>query len=159
MPFRVAITVNRSLDTPAPFDRVFGLLADVARSGSFFPKVEALTQLGGGRWKWEMERIGVGNHTLQQSVYACCYVPDRDKGTIVWTPVNGIGNAVVEGSWTVKPQHNGCNAVLFSKGSLEVNLPAFLEFLLIPIIRMEFERLVDQYVSNIERELSLPGNR
>jgi len=159
MPFTTDITVNRSFSTSAPFDRVFDLLADVARSGSFFPGVEMLTPLGEGRWKWELERIGIGDYTLQQSVYACRYVPDRNRGTVVWTPVEGTGNAVVEGSWTVETGEKGCRAELYSKGSLEVNLPGFLEFLLAPIIRLEFERLADQYVSNIEQELSRPSDR
>ena len=156
MPFSVTVTVNRSFRTTAPFETVFGLLADVQRSGSFFPNVEALTALGDGQWKWELERIGIGEYTLQQSVYASRYESDRKKGTVVWTPVGGIGNAVVGGSWTVVPGETGSEAALYSKGTLEVNLPGFLEILLAPLIRLEFERLVDRYVENLEQELSRP---
>lgn len=154
MSFTVTININRTLKTAASLEKVFELLSNVARSGSFFPKVEKLIDLGNNTWRWEMERIGIGEHTLQQSIYACKYTSDKDRQTVAWTPVEGIGNAIVEGKWDVTPMHEGCKATLQSKGIITVSLPGFLDFLLSPLIRMEFESIVDQYIANLEKEFT-----
>ena len=117
-----------------------------------------MVDLGNNIWRWEMERIGIGEHTLQQSIYACKYISDKNRQTVTWTPVEGIGNAIVNGKWKITPTQEGCKAVLQSNAVITVNLPGFLEIILSPLIRMEFENLVDQYVANLKKEFEQSEN-
>lgn len=154
MSFTVTINISRTFNTAASFEKVFELLSDVAVSGSCFPKVEKLTSLGGNIWKWEMERIGFGEHVLQQTIYACKYVSDKEGKTVTWSPVEGVGNAVVEGKWEILPIQEESKIELQTRGMLRVGMPGFLEFFLSPLITLEFERLVDQYIANLKKELA-----
>ncbi len=152
MSFTVTINIRRTFNTAASFEKVFELLSDVAKSGAFFPKTEKIVDLGNNIWRWEMERIGIGDYTLQQSIYACKYISDKDQQTVTWIPVEGIGNAIVDGKWEIMPMRKGCKVVLQSSGALTVSMAGFLEFFLSPLIRMEFEGIVDQYVANLKKE-------
>ncbi len=158
MSFTVTINIYRTFNSAASLEKIFDLLADVAKSGSFFPKVEQLVNLGNDIWRWEMERIGIGEHTLQQSIYACKYNADKERKTVTWTPVEKIGNAIVSGKWEIMPMQERCKVVLHSSGIITVDLPGFLDFLLSPLIRLEFKSLVDQYIANLKQEFEQPGN-
>ncbi len=159
MSFTVTINISKNLETEASSEEVFELLSDVAKSGSFFPKVEKLVDLGGNTWRWEMERIGIGEHTLQQSIYACKYNACKERKTVTWIPVEEIGNATVSGKWAIMPTRYGSKATLQSLGTLTVNMPGFLELLLSPLIRFEFENLVDRYITNLAEEFEQHANR
>lgn len=53
--------------------------------------------LGAGVYRWEMQKVGTAQVNLQ-TVHASKYRSDKAKGTVTWTPVEGIGNALVGGS-------------------------------------------------------------
>ncbi len=149
MSFTVTIDVSRQFDSPALPDKVFELLADVPRSASHFPDVEKLEELGGNAFKWVMEKIGIGDYTLQQTIYACTYRSYPETMRVEWTPVDGIGNAAVEGSWALTPSAAGTKVQLDTKGRLQVDLPGFLQFLLSPLIEMAFAQKIDHYIQNL----------
>lgn len=153
MSFTVSITVSRRFDTPALPDKAFELLADVPRSASHFPDVERLEDLGGNAFQWTMEKIGIGEYTLQQTVYACAYRSDREKMRVDWTPVDGVGNARVEGGWQLSPSAAGTRVQLETRGQLQVDLPGFLQFLLAPLIEIAFAQKIDRYISNLAETL------
>ena len=153
MSFTVSISVSRHFDSPALPDEVFELLADVPRSASCFPDVERLDDMGGSAFRWTMEKIGIGEYTLQQTIYACTYRDDREKLRVVWTPVEGVGNARVEGGWTLTPAAAGTRVQLDTKGQLQVDFPGFLQFLLSPLIEMAFTQKIDQYIANLAEKL------
>src|SRR5690242_503627 len=100
MSVSVPIELGYEFEVRAGFDEVFALLSDVPRSVSHFPKVDKLTDLGDGVYKWEMQKVGTAQVHLQ-TVYASKYASDKGKGTVTWTPVKGIGNALVGGSWKI----------------------------------------------------------
>lgn len=153
MSFSVAISVSRTFDTPAPARAVFDFLSDVRRSASHFPEVERLDDLGGNAFRWTMEKIAIGDHTLQQTEYACAYRSDQATMRVDWTPVEGIGNAVVEGGWTIAPSADGTRVRLDTKGRLQVDLPGFLQFLLSPLIEIAFTQKIDRYIANLAEAL------
>jgi carbon monoxide dehydrogenase subunit G len=153
MSFTVTISVSRHFDSPALPGVVFDLLSDVQRSASYFPDVERIDDLGDNTFHWTMEKIGIGEYTLQQTLYACTYRSDRQKMKVVWTPVEGVGNALVEGGWTLSPAAAGTRVQLDTKGRLEVDLPGFLQFLLSPLIEMAFAQKIDRYIANISETL------
>ncbi|MBP8130496.1 MAG: SRPBCC family protein [Candidatus Hydrogenedentes bacterium] len=151
MAFQVDFEIERAFETACPFDRVFDVLSDVPRSVSHFPKVESLVELGGERYRWEMEKIGLDRYHIQ-TVYACKYVSDRDKGSVKWTPVKGEGNAEVSGKWTIKTLDDARTRVkLETKGTMSLPLPSLVRIVVAPVVRAEFTRLIDQYLQNLGR--------
>jgi len=110
------MTVNVNIDLGYEFEvkagakDVFDVLADVPTSASYFPKVDKLVDLGDGAYRWEMAKIGIAQINLQ-TIYASRYVSNRAKGTVVWTPVKGEGNALVSGSWKMTDKKSSTRIV------------------------------------------------
>ena len=151
MAITVSIELNRELDLPAGYDEVFDLLADVPKSASHFPKVHKLVDLGDNTYRWEMEKVGVDKHAIQ-SIYACKYYPDKENGKITWEPVKGEGNGVVKGSWTLKAKDDNTTSVKFqTSAELTVPLPSLLKLAISPVIKHEFNSLVDTYMINLKK--------
>lgn len=148
MAVTVEIDLAYEFEVKAKADEVFGLLADVPRSVSHFPKVHKLTDLGEGTYKWEMEKVGTAQVNLQ-TVYACKYVANAGKGTVTWTPVKGVGNAQVSGGWTVKDLKKSTGVTLAIHGIMEVPLPGLMKMVVVPVVESEFEKLVDKYIANL----------
>ncbi|MDC0663725.1 SRPBCC family protein [Marinobacter sp. SS21] len=151
MAITVSIELSRDFEISAAYGDVFELLADVPRSAGYFPKVDKLVDLGDNAYRWEMEKIGVDKHAIQ-SVYACTYSADRDAGTIFWKPVKGEGNGVVQGEWSI--QANGDNATTLkfkTSAELTLPLPGLLKLAISPVIKHEFNSLVDTYVANLKK--------
>jgi carbon monoxide dehydrogenase subunit G len=148
----VSITVNVELgyefDVKASFKEVFDVLADVPTSASFYPGVDKLIDLGGGAYRWEMAKIGLAQVNLQ-TVYASTYVSDRSKGTVVWTPVAGEGNAQVSGNWKITDKKKSTHVVLNIEGVLTIPLPALMKIVVAPLVEAEFEKMTEHYIDNL----------
>lgn len=153
MAVTVAIELSREIEIAGSYDEVFDLLADVPRSVSYFPKVENLEDLGDNAYRWEMEKVGVDKHSIK-TVYACKYYPDRENRKITWEPVKGEGNGTVKGSWTLTPKGDKNTAVKFqTSAELTVPLPGMLKLAVSPVIKHEFNGLVDTYMKNLSKAL------
>ncbi len=148
MAIAVDIDLGYEFAVKAAFKDVFDVLSDVPTSVSFFPKVQQLVDLGGGVYRWEMEKVGTAQVNIQ-TVYASKYVSNRSKGTVVWTPVKGEGNALVGGSWTITEQKKGTALVLKTAGTVQVPLPALMKMVVAPVVKGEFEKLVEKYIDNL----------
>jgi carbon monoxide dehydrogenase subunit G len=150
----MAVTVNINLgyefDVKAKASDVLEVLSDVPTSASHFPKVDKLTDLGGGAYRWEMEKIGIASINLQ-TIYASKYTTNKTKGTVTWTPVKGEGNALVSGSWTVKDNKKSTNIVLEIQGELTLPLPGLMKMVAGPVAEAEFEKMVEQYIENLTK--------
>lgn len=154
MAIRIAIEINRTFDVQSDLDTVFDLLADVPKSASFFPKLHKLEPLGDNAYRWEMEKIGVDKHSIQ-TVYACRYHADKAANEVSWTPVEGEGNGVVSGKWQLKAKGPGDTHLVFkTEAALSLPLPSLLKLAVSPIVKHEFNSLVDQYVRNLQRHFS-----
>ncbi|MBD3657380.1 MULTISPECIES: SRPBCC family protein [Marinobacter] len=151
MAITVSIELNRDIEIPGSYDEVFELLADVPRSASHFPKVDKLIDLGDNVYRWEMEKVGVDKHAIQ-SVYACRYAADKDAGKITWEPVRGEGNGVVKGAWVLRANGDNATSVKFqTSAELTVPLPGLLKLAISPVIKHEFNSLVDTYMNNLKK--------
>ena len=148
MAITVSIDLGFEFDVRAKATEVFAVLSDVPTSASHFPKLDKLTDLGDGAYRWEMEKIGVGSVNLQ-TVYASKYVANKTKGTVVWTPVEGEGNALVSGSWKIKDNKKSTNLVLQIQGELNLPLPGLMKMMVAPVVEAEFEKMVEQYIANL----------
>lgn len=131
---------------------VFAVLSDVPESVSHFPKVEQLVDLGGGTWRWEMEKVGTAQVNIQ-AVYASKYTSKFDAakgtGTVKWTPVKGEGNALVGGHWKITGQGKTTALELAIEGTVDVPLPGLMKMVVAPVVEAEFEKLVDKYIANL----------
>ncbi len=149
MAISVDIDLGYEFTVKAKAADVFAVLSDVPTSVSHFPKVDKLSDLGDGVYKWEMEKVGTAQVNIQ-TVYASKYVSDKAKGTVKWTPVKDIGNAQVGGSWKVTDNKGKSTAIeLKIKGTVDVPLPGLMKMVVGPVVEGEFEKLVDKYIANL----------
>ena len=148
MAVTVHIDLGYEFDVKAKASEVFEVLSDVPESVSHFPKVEQLTDMGDGVYKWEMEKVGTAQVNIQ-TVYASKYVSNKAKGTIVWTPVRGIGNALVGGHWKIKDNKKSTGIELKIAGEITLPLPGLMKMIVEPVVESEFEKLVDKYIASL----------
>lgn len=148
MAITVDIDLGYEFTVKAPIKEVFDLVSDVPKSASHFPKVDKLTDLGQGVYRWEMQKVGTQQVNIQ-TVYASKYVADRKKGSVVWTPVKGEGNALVSGSWKLAETKKGTAVEFKVFGTVDVALPGLMKMVVVPIVAGEFEKLVEKYIDNL----------
>ena len=112
MTITVPFDLAYEFEVNAPYGEVFSVLADVPTSASHFPKLARLVDLGDDTYRWEMDKVGTDSIHLQ-TIYASHYVADKKKGSVVWTPLAGVGNAQVAAagrSATRRPTPTWCCA-------------------------------------------------
>jgi len=148
MTVTVEIDLGYEFAVKAAFKEVWDLLSDVPASVSYFPKVDELTDLGAGVYRWEMEKVGTAQVHIQ-TVYASKYVSNKAKGTVVWTPVKGEGNAVVGGSWKIIDRKTHTALEFKVNGTVDVPLPGLMKMVVGPVVKGEFEKLVEKYIDNL----------
>jgi carbon monoxide dehydrogenase subunit G len=151
MTINVHIDLGYEFEVKASAKEVFDLVSDVPTSASFFPKVEKLVDLGGGGYRWEMEKIGLPQINLQ-TVYASKYVSNRAKGTVVWTPIPGEGNALVSGSWKITDKKKSTHIVLKITGDLTIPLLGLMKIVVAPLVEAEFEKMIEHYIANLTKQ-------
>ena len=74
---------------------------------------------------------------------------NKAKGTVVWTPVEGEGNALVGGSWKITDNKKSTAVELKLSGVVTVALPSLMKMVVAPIVEGEFEKLVEKYIDNL----------
>ena len=148
MAVTVSIDLGYEFEVKAKAAEVFEVLSDVPTSVSHFPKVDKLTDMGDGVYKWEMEKVGTAQVNIQ-TVYASKYTSNKAKGTVVWKPVPGVGNALVGGSWNITDNKKSTALELKIKGEITLPLPGLMKMVVAPVVEGEFEKLVDKYIANL----------
>jgi carbon monoxide dehydrogenase subunit G len=148
MAITVPFDLSYEFEVKASAAEVFAVLADVPTSASHFPKVDKLVHLGGNRYRWELQTVGTGQVHIQ-TIYASTYVADRKKLTVRWTPVVGVGNAQISGSWTLTDKKTSTRILLHIQGEISVPLPGLMRMLVVPVVTGENEKLVEQYIANL----------
>ena len=152
MSVRVKIELGYEFEVRAKFEEVFAVLSDVPRSVSHFPKVDRLTDLGDGVYKLEMKKVGTEQVNIQ-TVYASKYTSNKAKGLVTWTPVKGVGNALVGGSWKITDtKGRSTNCVLNVEGTVDVPLPGLMKPVVKPVVENEFEKAIEKYIDNLIKE-------
>jgi carbon monoxide dehydrogenase subunit G len=150
MAITVSIDLGYEFAVKANYQTVFDTLADVPTSASFFPKVNKLVDLGDGSYRWEMAKIGLAQVNLQ-TIYASKYVSDKAKGSVIWTPIKGEGNALVSGSWKIVDKKKSTHLTFKSQGELTLPLPGLMKMVVAPVVEAEFEKMVEQYIDNLTK--------
>lgn len=149
MSITIAIEIQREFTLAGEYDEVFELLADVPRSVSYFPKVQELKDLGDNTYRWEMEKVGVDKYSIQ-TVYACRYETDRERGVIEWSPVQGEGNGLVGGRWELRDAGGETALAFQTEGELTLPLPKMMKMAISPVVKHEFNGMVDTYIDNLK---------
>ncbi len=145
----VSMDIGYEFDVKASAKEVFDVLADVPVSASFYPRVQELVDVGSGAYRWEMEKIGVGQVTLQ-TIYTSRYVANKARGTVTWTPVPGDeDNAQVSGSWKISDKKTHTHVVLQVQAEVVLPVPALMKVVVTPVVTAEFEQLTEQYIDNL----------
>ena len=148
MTVTVDIDLGYEFAVKAAFKDVFDVVSNVPLSAGFFPKVDQLVDLGKNTYRWEMAKVGAAQINLQ-TIYASKYSSDRAKGSVVWTPVKGEGNALVSGSWKVVAGKKNTALEFKVFGTVDVPVPGLMKMVVAPIVRNEFETLVEKYIDNL----------
>lgn len=148
MAIKVLIDMGYEFAVKADFATVFDTLSDVPKSAGFFPKVDQLVDLGDNTYRWEMAKIGMAQVNLQ-TIYASKYTSNKAKGSVVWTPVEGEGNALVSGSWKITDKKKSTHLMLKLQGELTLPLPGLMKMVVGPVVEAEFEKLVEQYIDHL----------
>ena len=151
MAVTVKIDLGYEFEGKAKYDDVFAVLSDVPTSVSHFPKVDKLTDMGDGVYKWEMEKVGTKDVGIQ-TVYASKYKSDKAKGTVSWTPVEGVCNALVGGHWKIKDNKKSTKIELKTAGEINLPLPGLMKMVVQPVVEGEFEKRVDKYIANLIKQ-------
>lgn len=148
MPVNVPFDLAYEFEVKAPAAEVFAVLAHVPTSASHFPKVAKLVDLGANTYRWELEKVGTEKVNIQ-TVYASKYASDKKKGTVVWTPLPGEGNALVAGSWTLTDKKKSTAVALKIHGEIHVPLPGLMKLIVVPVVTRENEKLIEKYIANL----------
>jgi carbon monoxide dehydrogenase subunit G len=151
MAMTVTIDLGYEFAVKADYNTVFDTLSDVPTSASYFPKVDQLVDLGKNTYRWEMAKIGFAQINLQ-TIYTSKYVSNKTKGTVVWTPVEGEGNALVSGNWKITDKKNATHLVLHIQGELTLPLPGLMKTMVAPVVEAEFEKMVEQYIDKLTKQ-------
>ncbi len=127
---------------------MFEVLADVPRSASHYPDVAAVHEVSEGVYRWELKKLGTAgiNH---QVIYACRYVSDAEAGEIRWTPVEGVGNAIIAGSWQLSEGAAGTEIGFQNEGTLSIPIPRLLKSVAVPFIQASFRTQIERYIQNL----------
>lgn len=152
MTIKVEVELGYAFEVHGQASEVFDVLSNVPESASYYPQVQKLSDLGDNTYRWDMLPIGIGALQMQ-TVYASKYVSDRDQGTVQWTPVDGVGNARVSGSWKITPHQHSTQVVLMVQGAMTLPLPTLMKMVAAPMVEAEFERLTEQYIHNLTQRL------
>ncbi|MDX1587884.1 MAG: SRPBCC family protein [Oleiphilaceae bacterium] len=154
MAITINIDIKRDFEVGGDSDAIFDLLADVPASTAYFPKLKKLVDLGDNCYRWEMEEVGIDKYSIQ-SIYACCYQSDKSRGEIRWTPVKGEGNGLVKGCWKITDAGNGRSKVSFNtEAELTLPFPRLVKMAISPVVKHEFNGLVDTYIRNLQKAFS-----
>jgi len=152
LPMQIPVNITDNFSVTSDLKKTFALLADVPRSVSHFPDMQKLEDQGKGRFCWFLKPLGAAGIS-HQVIYACDYVSDDQKMTVIWTPVAGVGNGVIRGQWRLKAQGQGTAIEFSTSGELEVPIPMMLRAAAKPIVQGLFQNQVRGYLKNIKATL------
>jgi len=154
MALEMTIEFTKKLDLAIDYDTAFAFFTDVPATAAIFPKVDRLVDLGGGKYQWEMQKVGVAKYTIQV-VYACSYASDREKGLITWTPVEGAGNARNQGQARIVKTAGGVIVDFSTKLDLSFSfIPSLAKALVKPLIVREFNSTADKFEENVHAKFA-----
>ncbi|MGH8455680.1 MAG: hypothetical protein ACRETW_10370 [Stenotrophobium sp.] len=155
---KVPISIERSLEVPAPHAKARSLLQDLEGTLRRFPKLRSLKKIGDSSYLWQMNAIGSTIAGISHEVvYAANYVVDSGKSRLSWEPLPKYGNAVIAGSFQLRDSGANTQLIFGVNGELrDVPVPLMYRLLAPPFIQGKFTRLVDIFLEQT-RDALLAG--
>lgn len=155
----VPVTFAQTVQVAAPLDEVRAFLADFPQALALFPRTDTIELHDDDTLVWILDKLGPPPYQ-QQTVYPMRYGLDGDR--IWWEPDLGLdagphADDLLTGSCTLKATPSGTEAHLDTTAELRIEVPFLAKKLAPPIVRVEFERLTEQFVENLKAELERKG--
>ena len=155
MSVTIPISIVLDFTTPASIQQVYDVLQDIPNSVSHFPKVDKLVDLGDGKFRWEMEKMGAQKYYFQV-MFAAQYTDSgattqaEDSKWVRWTPIND-GNAAFSGCWNLSRHGDGTQVHFENAGHIELPFPSLTKRIVSPFVLTQFQELFDKYLSNLKQ--------
>jgi len=154
MAFDVKINIKKKFSVPGNINNVYNLLSDVPTSTSHFPDLDKLIEEQVNTYRWEMKKMGLGPITFQ-TIYACQYVCNEETKSITWSSKKTADqNATVSGEWILEETDSGCDVILLTDAVMTIPLPSLAGIGVKPVVKVEFETLINVYIKNLSNALS-----
>ena len=152
---RVPVVLDRAFRFDVGVDAAFDLLSDVPAWGRLFPRVTSLDPVpehGPHAWRWTMDPLGPPGFEAV-TVYGCRYVVEAERHSVVWAPIESVGNARFEGEVALKPEGEGTAGSLHLAADLELPAPRFARAVVQPAVAFEMGRMTDAFLRRVRDEL------
>lgn len=149
---KLAIQTQRDFEIAADWQTVWEYLCDTPKTVAHYPKIHALEPLGEDQWCWKLQEIGAAGFS-HQIVYAVQYLFDESAGSIVWEPLHGHGNSVIQGSFLLQESGDSTVVVLETSGELEIPVPRLLKRMALPFVEQEFQSHIEKFASNLQKAI------
>ena len=148
MAFSLTFSSVHEFELDGTYDAIFSLLSDVPRALSFHPNAERCVDLGAGRYRVEMKKIGTEKYHFQ-SYYTCDYHNDKAQGLVVWTPVKDDGAGWVDGKFLLKESGNTVHVTMGVESQVDFPLPKMLKTLVASFAHTENSKMSEKYIHNL----------
>jgi hypothetical protein len=147
--------------TPYPYERVRHFLEDVATTIGHFPKLSKLTEISPDVYLWELAPIGSRIAKISHEVsFASRFTVELDKGLVKWKPVDGHGNASMEGRWKLEPRGKQTHMTMWVRGELyDIPVPLMFRPVAPPFIQGIFAALIERFLQKLEKSLDTPEKK
>lgn len=171
MALTVPAHAERSLQMPVSRARAWELLLDIPLWAALFPRVDAVVEMEApaadladgemdlGAWRWTMEPMGPPGLEMRTE-YGCAYTahpPAKgdDAYRLVWTPVDGVGNARFGGAaFLVETGAGVCELTLTIDAELTIPAPRLLRGVVETAVAFEFRRTLDTFLERVAAQLA-----
>ena len=142
---------TKSIHVNAPYEQIFDKLTDIPFIASHYPDVAEIEPYQNG-YLWKMNKIGTGKLSFQV-LYANQYPSDKENKMLRWEPIDGIGNALISGSWDFDVNGDSTRLTLFTNLELSLNLSGLFKKPAEAILNSESNKRMDQYLDNLKKSL------
>lgn len=149
----VSSRLRKRFETTAPPERVMELLGELPEAARHMPNVEKV-EAGPepGAYTYTLEKIGAGPISMQVWYRSVFSVKPEDR-RVSWEPVEGVGNSMARGSWTVSPRDEGSLVELDSEFGANMPVPRIMKGAAEGFLDREYNRVLDTYCANLKATL------
>jgi len=157
MHLTIPVKVDRLVTVKAPPDETFELIADLPSSLATFSKTHSVERPADQVFVWTLKEIGPPRYQ-QHVAYACRYGTDGDH-RVWWEPAEEefasdlVPPDYMTGSCDISPWEKGSAAHLMISADIVLDLPRMARMLAPPLVKLEFERTIDQFVKHLKQGL------
>lgn len=145
--FEKKITVTRS-----PAESFQYLSHPIENIQNAFPGLATFTQTGPQEYQWQFQKLSYSGYELAFSMNTQL---KTTQDTVTHFPLSGKGNAQLQAEWQIQAHPRQGSQLLFrAELTLELPIPRFLKGMAEPLTQKEISKLMEQYVSNVAKDLS-----